>query len=124
MNTYKAHLIDPVEQTVTEVEIDRDNGIEDLYKHLHCSIFTFVEINDKHDGIYVDDEGLYAPNQVFFLHKDYPYQPLAGYGLVIGTEWETGDSQDPTVTLEETREAITFMSQADVMIWLKDHPDA
>jgi len=84
--TYTAHLIDPVKRIVTEVTIDRANGIQDLYEHLHCSIFTFVEINRNHDGIYVDDEGLYSPNQEFFLHKGYPHQPLAGYGLVIGTE--------------------------------------
>jgi hypothetical protein len=123
MNKYTAHLIDPVKRTITEVTIDKDNGIQDYYDQLHCNIFTAVEINANRDTIYIDDEGLFVPNQVFFYHKDYPSQPLAGYGLVIGTD-EEGESIAPTVTLQETIDSVKFMSRSDVLDWVRNNPDA
>lgn len=121
MKEYNAHLIDPVKRIVTLVTIRGD--YTELYKHLHCQIFTAVQINNMQDTIYVDDEGLYVDNQLFFYHKNYPSQPLAGYGLVVGTD-EEGESVNPKVTLEETIQAVTFMSRSDVMEWVRNNPDA
>lgn len=119
--TYNAHLINPVKRIITEVIIDGD--YKQLYELLHCQIFTAVQINEKRDTIYVDDEGLFVENQVFFLHKDYPYQPLAGYGLVVGTDDE-GESITPSVSLQETREKVTFLSRAGLLKWMSEHPEA
>lgn len=118
----KAYLIDPIALDVTEVTLPGD--YRDIYKLLGCEIFTVVTINEHGDGIYVDDEGLYVPNQVFFLHTDYPYQPLAGKGLVLGMDNETGESQDPHVSLEETIKKVSFLTRYQVLLWLDDHPEA
>lgn len=118
----KAYLIDPVKLQVTEVTLSGD--YREIYKHIHCEIFTAVTINENGDSIFVDDEGLYAENQVFFIHTDYPYQPLAGYGLVLGCDMETGESVSPICTLEETISKVSFLTRFQVALWLKDHPDA
>lgn len=118
----KAHLIDPVRLQVTEVTISED--YKEIYKQIHCETFTAVTINENGDSIFIDDEGLYVANQVFFLHSNYPYQPLAGYGLVLGCDMETGESRSPICKLEETISKVSFLTRYQVSLWLKDHPDA
>ena len=51
----KAILIDSTNKTITEVE--KGEGIEDIYKYLNCSTFTVVGL-DKNVDCFVDDEGL------------------------------------------------------------------
>lgn len=80
------YLIDPFEKKITQVEVltkDRDADIQSIYKHLQCGCFTIVRVHDNGDVIFVDDEGLLKPNK-FFRVSSYP-QPLAGYGLWMGT---------------------------------------
>ena len=118
----KAYLIDPHKMQVTEVEIGND--YREINELLHCDIFTAVTISGNGDAIFVDDEGLFVADQVFFLHTDYPYQPLAGYGLVLGCDMETGESRSPICSLEETIKKVSFLTRYQVSLWLSDHPDA
>ena len=104
----KAFLIDPQAQTITEVEYSGD--YTEIYKHIGADMFDVVRINRNGDCIFVDDEGLLKEPEHFFAHTNYP-NPLAGRGLVLGTDDE-GDSAPPKVTLEKLREDVVFVDRA------------
>ena len=59
----KAILINVKDQSITEVE--HDDTLDNIYDLLNCRTFTVVRI-DETDSIYVDDEGLYVDDQLFF----------------------------------------------------------
>jgi hypothetical protein len=84
----KAILICPFDRIVREVQLDA-NDFRDIYKYLTHELhpvdcFTAVPITRERDAIMVDDNGLLNDPKYFFLWKGYP-QPLAGRGLVVGT---------------------------------------
>ena len=72
--------------------------------------FDCVDINDKGDTIYVNDEGLLKGSNYFFeVHSplyEEPY-PLAGTAIVSGTNME-GDDAKPKITHKELKEIIKF----------------
>ena len=102
-----AYLIDPVAQTVNPVEYD--GNYKSIYGFIDAETFDIATFNEEHDGVFVDDEGLInGQPQKFFAVRGYG-NPLAGKGLVLGCDIETGDSRAPTVSLEEMREMVTFV---------------
>ena len=120
----KAILIDPMFETVQEVEYSGD--YKDIYKLLG---FQNVYMNDKklmtgytprafdlvripvgNDAIYVDDEGLYAELQFRWQYKYSPVQEpisLVNKGLVLGCDDE-GETIAPDSTVEDIRKSITW----------------
>ena len=101
----KAYLIDPFEETVTEV--DYDGHLESLYLLLECSIVDAVTCITN-DSIFVDDEGLLGvEGQKFFLFPGYP-QPLAGKGLFVGPPDEDGNETEPTMPLVEVESLVVY----------------
>ena len=106
----KAIKINPLDGEIIEIDLaeteDGSVDIHDIQKHLDCRFFDVVRINNKGDGIYVDDEGLYRTGVqgVFKADEWYP-QPLMGYGIILGCDCD-GESQPPTVTIEEARRKI------------------
>tara|TARA_R100001594_G_scaffold80379_1_gene114892 strand:+ start:1119 stop:1454 length:336 start_codon:yes stop_codon:yes gene_type:complete len=109
----KAILIDVKNEEVKEVE--HDDTLKNIYELVGCSTFDVVRI-DNINGIYVDDEGLFVEDQLFFTyHGDTYSQTLAGNGLILGVDSE-GNSIAPTITLEEVEEAIDFQ-QRGVDAW-------
>ncbi len=100
----KAYLIDPFQQNVTEVEFNGD--YREIYKLIACDCFTTVRINAQGDVIFLDDEGLLHGPTDFFKHDSYP-DPLAGKGLVLGTDAE-GDSVAPNISFEELKAQVQF----------------
>jgi hypothetical protein len=101
----KAILIDVKKEEVREVE--HDDTLKNIYELVDCATFDVVRI-DNTNGIYVDDEGLFVENQLFFTyHGDTYSQTLAGNGLILGVDSE-GNSIAPTLTIEEVQEAIDF----------------
>lgn len=87
----KAVLIDPYKEEITDVTYDAAD-YKNIYPLIHCDIFTIVKLADE-DDVFVDDEGLLKVDDAtkFFRLNDYP-QPLAGYGLIVGADEETGES--------------------------------
>lgn len=107
----KAYLIDPIAQSVTEVEYS--GNYKDIYPLIDAELFTTVEINGTGDTIFVDDEGLLNGNpHGWFAYADYP-QPLRGRGLCLGSDDE-GESVAPSITIDELREKIVFLSDEQV----------
>lgn len=112
----QAFLIDPFEETITEVE--HNGNFREIYKFIDAQVFDIARI-PYGDSIFVDDEGLYKSNQRFFLHTDYG-QPLCGKALVLGTDDE-GESTSPKITLEQLKERVQFGDPVNVMgriIWI------
>jgi len=118
----RAILIDPVAETVMEVEHNGD--YRNIYDLIDCETFTVVGI-DNDDAIYVDDEGLLKDDpKHFFMFSGYA-QPLAGKGLILGTD-EEGNSVSPIISIEEVIERVTFvrlrLERFDDISCTIDHP--
>ena len=104
----RAILINPEDKTVTEVDYSGD--YKDIYKLIGCSTFDVVRTSTSSDGIYIDDEGLYAPIQFKWQFTfDNAYEPikLVNKGLVLGCNDE-GDSVAPDSTVEDIKKNITW----------------
>jgi hypothetical protein len=107
----KAILIDPVNRTIREVDHNGDyrqiyEYLSDKENGLNVETFTVVQIDDV-NCIYVDDEGLLKDPRYFFNYHGYP-QPLAGRGLVLGTNMEDGESIGTTLSAEEVFDNVRF----------------
>lgn len=101
----KAILIDTNTEEIKEVEFD--GTLHHIYELVDCATFDVVRI-DETNGIYVDDEGLFVEDQLFFTyHGDNYSHTLAGNGLVLGVNGG-GETISPTITLAEVEEAVDF----------------
>ncbi len=108
----KAIVIDSENKKV--YEISYDGTLEHLYKLIDCRCFTCVELSNG-DTLYVDDEGLYGNPRNFFTIDNYP-QPLAGNGVILGTDHETGESKAAASTVEDTDKDVIFMDAATAIL--------
>jgi len=106
----KAFLIDPYLKEITEVNYSGE--YTQIYTFIHADCFTTAVFNKHGDTFFVDDEGLFKDNKHFFEHHGYG-QPLAGYGLVLGTN-TAGESVEPTTTLEELNKDLKWYSEYTV----------
>ena len=105
----KAYLINPEKQEVTEVEYSGD--YKDIYKLIDCSTFEIVGITPKGDGIYVDEEGLYAENKHLWSFKGILFKNhlfnLINKGLVLGSNI-VGDTIESDFSLEEIKKRVVL----------------
>lgn len=122
----KGYLIDPEAKTVTHVNYDLATGIDGIYKLIGADPFAVVQI-EKRDAIYVDDEGLLRNPRYFFKYLGY-HQPLAGKGLVLGTN-EEGDTVSAKIKYEDLKKRVSFLelSVQDMVVtsgdgWVKTEP--
>ena len=78
----KAFLINPIDETITEVDHD-DSDYKNISKAIDAKYFTTVQIHEDGDTIYLDDEGLLNGNHkhTFTLDKVFG-QTFVGKGLV------------------------------------------
>ena len=107
----KAFLISPEEQAITEVDYDGD--YHSINKLIAADLFDVVRLNNS-DVIFVDDEGLMKNPQHFFK-LDGMTSPLAGNGLVLGTDRE-GESISPQhVSIEDLENRITFITRTQAV---------
>lgn len=104
----RGYLIDPVEETVNEVEGDfKDNKA--IYAELKCDLIDIVTWSDQRDVVVVDDEGhLHEGNRCW----EFDFQPgryFAGRGLILGMT-ESGDTTEPSshANLDWLRQHVSF----------------
>jgi hypothetical protein len=90
---YKAILVDPFAETITEERVYDYTSITKLLQVQH---FTAVNVNDKGETCYVDDEGLINGTEFGVKYKFYP-SILAGRALFVGST-PSGDTADTTMT--------------------------
>lgn len=92
-----ALLLNAKENTITEIVI---KDFSDISRLIGCNYFTTVQVNDKGDTLYVDDEGLINDTIVGFTYEGYD-SPLMGNAILLGTDLRTGDSKDISMTTAE-----------------------
>ena len=103
----KAFLIDPELKEITEVKYN--GNYKQIYTLTGCKTFDVVRIPYGSDGIYVDDEGLYADvlhKWEFNLHHQPPIK-LVNKGLVLGCD-DNGDTEEPTISLDLLKHFVTW----------------
>ena len=64
-------LIDPFLKKLTNVNVRTENTLQDMYKHIGCSMVEVVSFGDVND-LWVDEEGLLKRDQRFFKVSDLP----------------------------------------------------
>ena len=116
----RAILIDPMAKQI--MQIDYNGDYKTIYEHLSFTnsfgnshkvrAFDIVRIPVGNDGIYVDDEGLYAPKQAWFTyrfnaHPMHQNIPLVNKALVVGCD-EEGNSTETTDTVNAIKGRITW----------------
>ena len=113
----KAILINPFNKTIEMVDYDFGGsylqishliGTEECVKPLFCA----VDI-DGTNSVYIDDEGLYRETQAYFMWEGY-HQPLQGKGLILGTDYDNGESIPTTLSLDEVKEKVSFQDNIQV----------
>lgn len=107
-------IVNPKEQKVSLVKSMIDpSGYEWISDLIGARMFTFVRLYENGDGVYIDDEGLYAEDRHFWIHKNYP-QPLVNKGLFVGTDKE-GNTVPPQTSLTEFEKDIKFIGDTHDM---------
>tara|TARA_R110000803_G_scaffold139545_2_gene206185 strand:- start:976 stop:1338 length:363 start_codon:yes stop_codon:yes gene_type:complete len=103
----KAILIDVIKQEIKEVI--HDDTLESIYKFVDCRAFDVVNI-DQENTLYVDDEGLFVEDQLFFEYSGDTGNKvqLAGNSLLLGYN-RNGETIEPSLTLEHVKSKVTFL---------------
>ena len=99
----KTILINPFTKTITEQQYD--GSLEGMYALLNCQMVEGVYCNDEghdlfpetKDCLFVDEEGLFAVNQQYFIIDG---KPLAGSAMTIGMD-DQGETIESTATVED-----------------------
>lgn len=115
MKANKAHraiLIDPAAQTVTEIEI---NSWKDIAPAMDCKLLTCPFEDENGETMYCDDEGLISGKELHFSFvRGISVTPVAGKVIILGTDQETGDSKDCTLTVEDVKNRTLFLPVDEV----------
>lgn len=110
------YLVDPENRTITQIPYS--GNYKQIYDLIDAEMFTFVEFNDKEDGLYIDEEGLYRHHH-FFKVKGLN-DPLCGKGFCLGTSNEKSIS--PSISLKEFKKLITWVAPIKMggkIIWIQ-----
>ncbi len=104
----KAIKIDVIKKEVYEVEID--DSIDSIYKHLECEIFEQVgPFLPNGDAVLVDEEGLLKDEPIgAFKMGTYP-AVLSGHGLIHGLNHNTGETSSAKSLVEFIRSQVKFV---------------
>ena len=99
----RAILLDPTDNSRKVIELE--DGIQAIYDAIGngCRTFTCPLTLDNGDAVYCDDEGLYNENIGGFMDFDQWGSPLVGRVLIVGTDYETGESVDCKSNPEDFR---------------------
>jgi len=105
----KAVFIDAHTQSISEVEIPRDERLQALYKQLSCTIVERTTIDPNHDLI-IDEEGLFKKDNPAFAIGGYMF---VGDALIMGVDIESGEWTDHEIDVDRLRSAIIFPSEEE-----------
>jgi hypothetical protein len=123
-NTMKAIKINPFDQSITEIDLPGGGDLSAIYGALshpeagiEVNMFDVFRIGgDVTDVIYIDDEGLFKSDQMFYRIG---MQPLAGIGILVGTDKE-GDTIEPSISLDHVR----YLFDRNIFSWVASPFDA
>jgi hypothetical protein len=111
--TMQAYLIDPHKWQVTPV--DYSGNWRDISKLIEADRFDVVTTPEGM-SVYVDDDGLFQPDQAFFVWERIP-QPLAGKALVLGPVDAEGETQACWLTLEQVQDLVVFGHVRELVLY-------
>ena len=101
----KAILINPFNQTITEVKYS--GNFKEIYKLIDCGTFDCINIDDD-NTLFVDDAGLLKENRYFYW-KD--YTNLAGKALIIGVDYQTGEDCETSWSLQKVENMVEWLPE-------------
>jgi len=93
----KALIIDPFLQNIYKKMFTKGD-ITQIQEAVGGNYFTSAGTFDNFDVLFVDDEGLFKDDQKFFTLLELNSQPLAGVGVVMGGNRETGETEDVKIS--------------------------
>tara|TARA_R100000231_G_scaffold41182_3_gene35995 strand:- start:420 stop:764 length:345 start_codon:yes stop_codon:yes gene_type:complete len=99
----RAILINPFDETITEVEYSGD--FRQIYELTDCSTFDVVMLCNT-DDLYVDDEGLLKDNRYF----SWSGRNFAGKGLILAHD-EEGETIPTTYDLQEVIDRVEWLPE-------------
>lgn len=108
MRKVKMILIDSEAREVKQITLEEDANTP-LFKAMQRQVdglLAMATYLPNNDCVMVNDEGLFKFRN-FFILKDYA-QPLAGNGLVVGTDNE-GETVDAVSTVEDIEKSVQFI---------------
>ena len=91
----RGYLIDPYKAEVQPITVPMDDH-EEIQRQLDCDVFTTGGYFENGDVVFVDDEGMLKGPTHFFRIKGLNDQPLAGRGVVLGSDGEGGSADVQT----------------------------
>ena len=102
-------LIDPYKKKVTNVKVNSDTTLTDMYKHIGCSLVEVVSFGDVND-LWVDEEGLLKRDQRFFKVSDLPF---GHHGVIVGRALllkcgDSGGCESTTLSIEDVLPRISW----------------
>ena len=96
-------LINPADQTVTEVILNQNDYLQGINENLDCQLVDRIVLDDQND-LWVDDEGfMVRGNPLSTLQREW----FAGRGLILGYDDE-GNSVNTTKTIVDVISELTF----------------
>lgn len=95
----KAILINPNDQTIIAVEVDKKDKLRSWYKLMNVDRVEVAQTLPNRDVLLVDEEGLFK-HTPWFRFKG---QPLTGYGLIA----RMGDT-DIKSTIDEIKAVVKW----------------
>lgn len=106
----KAYLINPKEQTITEVDYNGD--FQSIYPLLGPKVTTFDVVPLLGgDGLYVDDEGLWKEEQIpFSIIRNGFLIEIVNNALLLGCD-EEGETVAPTMSIEQLKTLVMWRIQ-------------
>jgi hypothetical protein len=107
------YKIDPFNANVTEHQSKLEVG--EINSLIGSRMFTAVRLYANRDGAFIDDEGLFADNQMFWIHRNYP-TPLAGIGIITGCD-DTGETTSPIEKLQTVWDDIVFIGTRSDLVF-------
>jgi hypothetical protein len=121
MKNVRAILIDTIQSEVREVVLDGHN--RELNELLGCDCFCAATVDiPPGNMLFVDDSGLFHRRKGAFRFPckpgyhtldGEPYQTRSGNGIIVGYDDE-GDDCHTTVSVEEARSKVKFVSPEDL----------
>ena len=103
-------IIDPWSQTVKAKNFA--HSIKNINKLIGSHTFDVLTINEQGDGIFIDDNGLYADLKCpWIIETDWGKQALVNKGLVLGSN-SKGQSIAPKESIDKIKERISFGEKA------------
>jgi Domain of unknown function (DUF3846) len=113
----RAIIINSKDRTITATDVD--GSLDSLQQIVGGMIEPVSQGLDDYHHCYVNEEGLLADPQHFFMFRD-GHQPLAGNGVILASTDDGGEAPC-TLLLDWVKERVSFMDLEAARQWCRAH---